>query len=37
MEKCGMLYEGTLKDHVYKNGSFEDLVFYGIMKPMKYV
>jgi RimJ/RimL family protein N-acetyltransferase len=35
MKKCGMVYEGTLKDHFYKNDSFEDLVFYGIINPMK--
>lgn len=33
MEKCGMQYEGTLKDHVFKNGTFEDIVFYGIINP----
>ncbi|MGE7840883.1 GNAT family N-acetyltransferase [Lysinibacillus sp. NPDC093712] len=35
MGKCGMHYEGTLKDHIYKNDSFEDIVFYGIINPMK--
>lgn len=35
MKKCGMIYEGTLKEHVYKNGSFEDIVFYGIINPLK--
>ncbi|WP_059173856.1 GNAT family N-acetyltransferase [Bacillus sp. FJAT-27445] len=33
MKKCGMVYEGTLKDHVFKNGSFEDLDLYGIINP----
>lgn len=33
MEKCGMRYEGTLKDHIYKNGTFEDIVFYGLLNP----
>lgn len=33
MEKCGMRYEGTLKDHIYKNNTFEDIVFYGIINP----
>ncbi len=33
MEKCGMDYEGTLKDHVFKNDSFEDIVYYGIINP----
>lgn len=33
MEKCGMRYEGTLKNHVYKNGTFEDIVFYGLLNP----
>ncbi|MFJ7666172.1 GNAT family N-acetyltransferase [Lysinibacillus sp. NPDC097195] len=35
MEKCGMHYEGTLKDHIYKNGTFEDIVFYGILNTLK--
>ncbi|WP_332645334.1 GNAT family N-acetyltransferase [Lysinibacillus sp. 54212] len=34
MEKCGMKYEGILKDHIYKNDCFEDIVFYGIINPM---
>ncbi|WP_155590776.1 GNAT family N-acetyltransferase [Lysinibacillus cavernae] len=33
MEKCGMHYEGTLKQHVYKNGAYEDIVYYGIINP----
>ncbi|MDQ0269655.1 RimJ/RimL family protein N-acetyltransferase [Cytobacillus purgationiresistens] len=37
MKKCGMIYEGTLKDHIYKNDSFEDMVYYGIINPMKKV
>lgn len=35
MEKCGMTYEGTLKDHVYKDDSFQDLICYGIINPME--
>lgn len=35
MQKCGMSYEGTLKDHIYKNNSYEDLVYYGILNPVK--
>lgn len=35
MQKCGMSYEGTLKDHIYKNDSYEDLVYYGILNPVK--
>ncbi|BCB04219.1 GNAT family N-acetyltransferase [Bacillus sp. KH172YL63] len=31
MKKCGMEYEGTLKDHLFKNDRFEDLVLYGII------
>ncbi len=31
MKKCGMVYEGTLKDHIYKNDGFEDLVLYGMI------
>lgn len=30
-----MSYEGTLKDHIYKNDSYEDIVYYGILNPMK--
>ncbi|HEY4602451.1 MAG TPA: GNAT family N-acetyltransferase [Cerasibacillus sp.] len=33
MEKCGMTCEGTLKDHIVKDGSFEDIVYYGIINP----
>lgn len=33
MEKCGMTYEGTLPDHVLKEGTFEDLVHYGMINP----
>lgn len=25
MEKCGMKYEGTLKEHIYKIDAFEDV------------
>ncbi|MDF1511139.1 GNAT family N-acetyltransferase [Robertmurraya sp. DFI.2.37] len=32
MKKCGMVYEGTLKDHVYKTDRYEDLIYYGIIK-----
>ncbi|GAA0379620.1 GNAT family N-acetyltransferase [Bacillus horti] len=35
MKKCGMTYEGTLKDHVYKNDSYEDIVYYGIVNPLQ--
>lgn len=31
MEKCGMVYEGTLKEHYTKNGEFKDSVCYGII------
>lgn len=31
MEKCGMTYEGTQKDHIYKDGTFLDLYCYGIV------
>ncbi|MCM3088606.1 GNAT family N-acetyltransferase [Bhargavaea ginsengi] len=33
MEKCGMTYEGTQKDHIYKEGRYEDLLLYGILNP----
>jgi ribosomal-protein-alanine N-acetyltransferase len=32
MEKIGMTYEGTFKQHVQKNGQFEDLAFYALLK-----
>lgn len=32
MEKIGMQYEGTLRQHVMKWGKFEDLKMYGILK-----
>ncbi|NRG47761.1 GNAT family N-acetyltransferase [Bacillus sp. CRN 9] len=35
MKKCGMMYEGTLKDHIYKNDDFEDIVFYGLINSIK--
>ncbi|OEH56246.1 acetyltransferase [Oceanobacillus sp. E9] len=31
MKKCGMTYEGTQKDHIYKDGTFHDLYCYGIV------
>ncbi|ETT69624.1 acetyltransferase [Paenibacillus sp. FSL R7-277] len=33
MQKCGMSNEGTLKDQIHKNNSYEDLVYYGIINP----
>ncbi|MDQ0178154.1 GNAT family N-acetyltransferase [Bacillus chungangensis] len=32
MEKIGMKYEGTLRQHVMKWGSYVDLAYYGILK-----
>ena len=32
MEKVGMVREGVLKEHVFKEGEFVDLAFYGIIK-----
>ncbi len=32
MQKAGMLQEGYLKQHMYKNGKFVDVVVYGIFK-----
>jgi RimJ/RimL family protein N-acetyltransferase len=32
IQKCGMLYEGTFKEHIYKINRFEDIVQYGILK-----
>jgi RimJ/RimL family protein N-acetyltransferase len=31
IQKCGMLYEGTFKEHIYKINRFEDIVQYGIL------
>ncbi len=33
MQKCGMVYEGTMKEHVFKDGRYEDLVCYGLLNP----
>ena len=33
MEKCGMTYEGTQKDHIFKEGRYEDLLLFGILNP----
>lgn len=32
MQKCGMQYEGTLKQHELKNGQFVDLLCYGLLR-----
>ncbi|MDR9857182.1 GNAT family N-acetyltransferase [Paenibacillus sp. VCA1] len=32
MQKLGMTYEGTLRQHVRKWGEYEDLVHYGLLK-----
>jgi RimJ/RimL family protein N-acetyltransferase len=32
MQKAGMTYEGTLREHVQKWGAFEDLKMYGILR-----
>ncbi len=32
MEKIGMTYEGTLRQHVEKNGKFENVECYGILR-----
>ena len=31
MQKCGMEFEGMLKEHIYKNGIYHDDVYYGII------
>lgn len=31
MQKVGMTYEGTMRQHIYKWGEFHDLVYYGIL------
>lgn len=35
MEKIGMKQEGLLKDHVLKDGKYEDLFYYGIINPQE--
>lgn len=32
MEKLGMKYEGILRQHIKKWGTYEDLVYYGLLK-----
>jgi RimJ/RimL family protein N-acetyltransferase len=32
MQKCGLQYEGTLRQHLLKNGQFVDLLCYGILR-----
>jgi len=32
MEKAGLTYEGTLRQHVARLGEFHDLVYYGLLK-----
>jgi [ribosomal protein S5]-alanine N-acetyltransferase len=32
MEKIGLSYEGTLKQHVARDGEYKDLCYYGILK-----
>ena len=31
-EKCGFIYEGTKRKCVYKNGKFEDMMIYSVLK-----
>lgn len=33
LEKCGMTYEGLLRDHMYAKGAFCNLKLYSILKP----
>ncbi|ANY71364.1 GNAT family N-acetyltransferase [Paenibacillus ihbetae] len=37
MEKLGMKYEGTLRQHVKKCGKYEDLIYYGLLKNEFYL
>ncbi|MDD1706578.1 MAG: GNAT family N-acetyltransferase [Methanoregulaceae archaeon] len=32
MDKCGMRYEGVLRQHIKKNGNFEDVAIHGILR-----
>lgn len=31
-QKCGFVYEGTLRDHIYIDGKFKSLACYGILR-----
>src|SRR5690554_594872 len=31
IEKCGFLFEGNLKEHIYKNGKFHNILTYGLI------
>lgn len=33
MQKCGMVQEGILKQHIYKVNKYDDLIHYGIINP----
>ena len=33
MIKIGMTQEGVLKEHILKEGKYEDIVYYGIINP----
>jgi len=32
MQKVGLVYEGLLKEHILKDGKYEDLILYGLIK-----
>lgn len=32
MEKCGMKYEGILREHMYAKGHYDDLKMYSILR-----
>jgi [ribosomal protein S5]-alanine N-acetyltransferase len=34
MKKIGMEQEGILKEHIIKEGKYEDLVYYGILNVL---
>ncbi|MEC1180681.1 GNAT family N-acetyltransferase [Metasolibacillus meyeri] len=36
MEKIGMVREGVLKEHIVKDGKYEDLVHYGIINSLQH-
>lgn len=33
MQKLGMQYEGEFKQHAFKDGHYEDLIYYGLVRP----
>jgi ribosomal-protein-alanine N-acetyltransferase len=32
IDKCGFTYEGTLREYFYRNGKYEDRMYFSILK-----